>query len=135
MVVFASKYNFGINISHKRPLLYTSPHLPNSRVHSRVFFFRRKFWTSKFMYRGSAGDFLVVLCKPGNLTTNATTERCLLYTFSQLSSALVACRRLSSSEGALAGNWEVFCAKTRSRWRCQAQERRTPTAVPILLLQ
>ena len=23
------------------------------------------------MYRGSAGDFLVVLCKPGNPTTNA----------------------------------------------------------------
>ena len=43
---------------------------------------------------------------------------------------LVACRRLSSSEGAPAGFWEVFCAKPRSRGRCQAQERRTPSAVP-----
>ena len=43
---------------------------------------------------------------------------------------LVACRRLSSSEGAPAGFWEVFCAKLRPRGRCQAQEQRTPTAVP-----
>ena len=43
---------------------------------------------------------------------------------------LVACTRLSSSEGAPAGFWEVFCAKSRSRGQCQAQERRTPVAVP-----
>ena len=53
----------------------------------------------------------------------------------QLSSALVACsRRLSSSEAAPAGFWEVFCAKPRSRGRFQAQERRTPAVVPTLLL-
>ena len=57
---------------HERPLLYTSPHLPNLRVHSHVSFFRRKFWASKVMYRGSAADVLVVLCKSGNPITNAT---------------------------------------------------------------
>ena len=63
----------GSTIPHnKRPLLYTTPHLPNVRVHSHVFF-RRKFWdASKVMYRDSAADFLVVLCEPGNPTTNAT---------------------------------------------------------------
>ena len=43
---------------------------------------------------------------------------------------LVACRRLSSSEGAPAGFWEVFCAKPRPRGRCQVQEWRVPAAVP-----
>ena len=43
---------------------------------------------------------------------------------------LVACRRLFLSEGAPAEFWEVFCAKPRSRGRCQAQERRTPADVP-----
>ena len=42
----------------------------------------------------------------------------------------LACRRLSSSEGAPAGFREIFCAKPWSRGRCQAQERRTPAAVP-----
>ena len=35
-----------------------------------------------------------------------------LVDFHRLSTA---CRRLSSSEGAPAGFWEVFCAKSRSR--------------------
>ena len=43
---------------------------------------------------------------------------------------LVACRRLSSSEGAPAGFWGVFCAKPWSRGRCQAQERRTSAVIP-----
>ena len=60
------------SVRRERPLLYTSPHLPNVRVHSYVYLFRRKFWESKIMYRGSAADFLVILCKPGNPTTNAT---------------------------------------------------------------
>ena len=55
-----------------RPLLSPSPHLPNVRVHSHVSFFRRKFWAPKVMSRGSAADFLVVLCKPGNPITNTT---------------------------------------------------------------
>ena len=41
-----------------------SPHLPNVRVHSHVALFSRKVWASKVMYRGSAVDFLVVLCTP-----------------------------------------------------------------------
>ena len=49
-----------------------SLHLPNARVNSHVSLFSRKVWASKVMYRGSAADFLVVLCKPGNPTTNAT---------------------------------------------------------------
>ena len=56
----------------RRLLLCTSPHLPNVRVHSHVSFFRRKFWALKVMYRGSAADSSVVLCKPGNPTTKAT---------------------------------------------------------------
>ena len=43
-----------------RPLLYTSPHLLNVRVHSHVSLFRRKFWASEVMYRGSAADFLAL---------------------------------------------------------------------------
>ena len=43
-----------------RPLLYTSPYLPNDRGHSHVSLFRRKFWASKVMYRGSAADFLAL---------------------------------------------------------------------------
>ena len=50
----------------------STPHLLNVRVHSHVSFFRRKLWASKVMYRGSAADFLVGLCKPGNPTTIAT---------------------------------------------------------------
>ena len=42
------------------------------RVQSHVYLFSKKVWASKVMYRGSAADFLVVLCKPRNLTTNAT---------------------------------------------------------------
>ena len=41
-----------------RPLLYTSPHLPNIRMDSNVCLFRNKFWASK--YRGSAADFLAL---------------------------------------------------------------------------
>ena len=59
-------------IRHRRPLLSISPHLPNVGVHSHVYLFSRKFWASKVMYQGSAADFVVVLCKPGNLTANAT---------------------------------------------------------------
>ena len=59
-------------IRHRRPLLSISPHLRNVRVHSHVPLFSRKFWASKVMYRGSAADFLVVVCKSGNPTTNAT---------------------------------------------------------------
>ena len=44
--------------------------------------------------------------------------------------SLVACRRLSSSEGAPAGVGEVCWAKPRSRRRYQAQERSLPAAVP-----
>ena len=55
-------------------MLYTSPHFPNVRVHRYVSFFGRKFWASKVMYRGSAADFLVVLGKPGNPTTENATE-------------------------------------------------------------
>ena len=61
-------------IRHRRPLLSMSPHLPNVRVHSHVSLFSKKFWASKVMYRGSAADLLVVLCKPGNPTTNATED-------------------------------------------------------------
>ena len=59
-------------IQHKRPLLSISPYLPNVRVHSHIYLLSRKVWASKVTYRGSAADFLVVLCKPGNPTTNAT---------------------------------------------------------------
>ena len=55
--VFASKYNFDINV---RPLLYTSPHLPNVRMHTNVSLFRRKFWASNVMYRGSATNVLAL---------------------------------------------------------------------------
>ena len=58
-------------IRHRRPLLSISPHLPNVRVHSHVSLCSRMFWAS-VMYRGSAAFFFVVLCKPGNPTTNAT---------------------------------------------------------------
>ena len=61
-------------IRHRRPFLSISPHLPNVRVHSHVSLFSRKFWASKVIYRGSAADVLVVLCKPGNPTTNNATE-------------------------------------------------------------
>ena len=43
-------------------------------MHSRVSLFSRKFWASKVMYRGSTADILVVLCKPGNPTANATED-------------------------------------------------------------
>ena len=36
------------------------PHLSNVRVHSHASLFRRKFWASKAMYRGSAADFLAL---------------------------------------------------------------------------
>ena len=72
--VFASKYNFGINNLRFEPARGPSPHLPNVRVHSHASLFSRKFWASKVMYRGSTADILVVLCKPGNLTTNNVTE-------------------------------------------------------------
>ena len=49
------------------------------------------------MYRGSAADILVVLCKTGNPTANATEDDYThLDNFYQR-------RRLSSSEGARAG--------------------------------
>ena len=51
-----------------------SPHVPNVRVHSHVSLFSRNIWASKVMYRGSAADILVVLCKPGNPTANATED-------------------------------------------------------------
>ena len=75
-------------IQHRQPLLAISPHLPNARVHSDVSLFSRKFWASKVMYRGSAADFLVVPCKPGNPTTNATeADYTHLDNFLRLSSA------------------------------------------------
>ena len=43
-----------------RPLLCISPHLPNLGVHSHVNLFKRKFWASEVMYRGSAADFLAL---------------------------------------------------------------------------
>ena len=47
-----------------------------TKQHSRhVYLLSRKFWASKVMYQGSAADFLVVLCKHGNPTTNATHRR------------------------------------------------------------
>ena len=52
--------------------------------------------------------------KAGNLSAN------VMATFF----GLVACRRLSSSEGAPAGFRGIFCARPRSRGRCQAQEER-----------
>ena len=55
-----------------RALGALSPHVPNVRVHSHVSLLSRKFWASKVIYRGSAADFSVVLCKPGNPTTNKT---------------------------------------------------------------
>ena len=61
-------------IRHRRPLLSMSPHLPNVRVYSHVSLFSKKFWASKVMYRGSTAEFLVVLCKPGNPTTNVTED-------------------------------------------------------------
>ena len=64
--VFASKYNFGI--SNMRCETAAVPIATSSkrkiRVHSYVSLFSRKVWASKVMYRGSAADFLVVLCKP-----------------------------------------------------------------------
>ena len=86
MVAFsASKYNFGINNSTEET---AAVHIATSskRVHSHIYFFRRKFWASKAMYRGSAADFLAVLCKTENPTTNNATKR-RLHTFSNLSSA------------------------------------------------
>ena len=59
-------------IRHRRPLLSISPYLPNVRVRSRVSLFSRNVLALKVVYRGSAADFLVVLCKHGNPTTNAT---------------------------------------------------------------
>ena len=47
-------------ILDERSPLYTSPHLPNVRVHRRVSFIRRKFWASKVMYRGLAADILAL---------------------------------------------------------------------------
>ena len=66
--------------------------------------FSRKVWASKVVYRGSAADFLVVLCKPGNPTTNATEGD---YTHLDNFFGVVAHRRLTSSEGAPAGVGEV----------------------------
>ena len=40
--------------------MYTSPCLPNVRVHGHISLFRRKFWASKVMYRGSAADVLAL---------------------------------------------------------------------------
>ena len=44
-----------------RPLLHTSPHFANLRVHSHVSLFRRKFGALKVVYRGSAAGFLALL--------------------------------------------------------------------------
>ena len=71
-VVLPENTSLVSTIRHRRPLLPISPHLPNVVVHSRVSLFSRKFWVSKVMYRDLAADFLVVLCKPGNSTSNAT---------------------------------------------------------------
>ena len=57
-----------------RPLEALSPHVPKVRVYSHISLFSRKFWASKVMYRGSAADILMVLCKPGNPTANATED-------------------------------------------------------------
>ena len=46
-------------IPPERPLQYIPPHY-QTRVNSHVSLFRRKFWASKVMYRGSAADFLVL---------------------------------------------------------------------------
>ena len=51
------------------------------------------------MYRCSAADFLVVLCEPGNPTTNNATEG----DYTHLDNFLRLSRRLSSSESAPAG--------------------------------
>ena len=59
-------------IRHRRPLLSMLPHLPNVKMRSHVSLFSRNVWALKVMYRGSAADFLVVLCKYENPTTNAT---------------------------------------------------------------
>ena len=61
-----------ITIRGARPLGAPLPHLPNVTLHSHVPLSSRKFWASKVMYRGSAADVSVVLCKPGNPTVNAT---------------------------------------------------------------
>ena len=88
-------------LRHMQPLLSISPHLPNVRVHSHVSLFSRKLWASKVMYRGSAAEFLVVLCKPGNPTTNAAQK--VTTHIKTTFFGLVACRRLSASEGAPEG--------------------------------
>ena len=93
------------------------------------------------MYLSSAGSFgLRTSCtevrrptfwwlcvNPGILPQMPQKGDCTQSTFF----GLVACKRVSSSEGAPAGFWGVFCSKPRSRGRCHAQERRTPADVPI----
>ena len=90
-----------------RPLLSPPPHLPNVRVHSHVSLFRRKFWASKSMYRGSAAGFLALqgFCvNPGIPPQKKVTTHIWSSLFGS-----VAYRRLSSSEGAPAVVWEAFC--------------------------
>ena len=77
------------------PLGAVSPHVPNVRVHSHVYLFRRKVWASKVMYRGSAVNaLLVVLGIPPQVPQKRSKH--MQTTFF----GLVARRRLSSSEGA-----------------------------------
>ena len=68
------------------------------------------------MYRGSAADFLVVLCKSGNPTTNATERG--LHTF----------RQLYPLRKVLQQGFGRYSAQNRGLGG-DAQERRTPAAV------
>ena len=66
--VFASKYNFGVKNLRCETAAVPIATSFKRRVYSHVSLFRRKFWASKVMYRGSVADVLALqgLCaNPG----------------------------------------------------------------------
>ena len=106
-------------VRQKRPLLHTSPHQEFIVMYlssERSFGLRR---SCTEVRRPTFWWFCVNPGIPPQMPQKVTTH--IQTNFF----GLVACRRLSSSEGAPSGFKKVFCAKPRSRRRCQAQERRT----------
>ena len=71
---FSPQYTILVStIPPKKTLLYISPHFPYVKVNSHVSLFRRKFWDSKVIYRGSAAGVLVM---QGFVQTRESHRKC-----------------------------------------------------------
>ena len=87
-------------------------YFPNDRVYSHSCLLRGKLWASKVMYRGSVAVVLVERAFCSN-PPQKPQEGERIRSLDLLGN--IACKILSSWEGAPAGFQEVLCANPRSR--------------------